>query len=250
MAIEDLQRRAPVIAAAREYDRIGPDAFRSRYRSARAKRYFLVLGKRRYDLKPILAAAHNVALPAKPPVTSRSFHTHAGRAVAQRVGFEVFVSPAAADIEAQRRQIAEIHKFDPRSVTDARTRIVTAIVQRQGQAQFRKKLLGAYANRCAISNCDVEQVLEGVHIISYPGPKTNHVTNGLLLRADLHTLFDLFLLAVNPQSMKVMLSERLRGSEYWQFQNRKLRVPSREDLRPSRTALDQHWRDADADRAV
>ena len=60
--------------------------------------------------------------------------------------------------------------------------------------KFRDALIGAYAGRCAITGCSVLDILEAAHITPYLGPDTNHVTNGLLLRADLHTLFDTCLL--------------------------------------------------------
>ncbi|WP_200883691.1 HNH endonuclease [Archangium violaceum] len=52
----------------------------------------------------------------------------------------------------------------------------------------------AYGGRCALTDCEEPRVLEAAHIFPYHGPQTNHVTNGLLLRADLHVLFDLGLL--------------------------------------------------------
>ncbi|WP_169719739.1 HNH endonuclease, partial [Novosphingobium acidiphilum] len=54
----------------------------------------------------------------------------------------------------------------------------------------------AYDGKCAVTSCAIEPLLEAAHIHPYLGPKTNHVTNGMLLRADIHTLFDLGLLAI------------------------------------------------------
>ena len=50
---------------------------------------------------------------------------------------------------------------------------------------FRDKLLPTYGKRCAFTGCDVVNVFEAARIIPYLGQDTNHVTNGLLLRADL-----------------------------------------------------------------
>ncbi|EAN8121017.1 HNH endonuclease, partial [Salmonella enterica] len=57
------------------------------------------------------------------------------------------------------------------------------------------------------------QVLEAAHIHPYLGEKTNVVSNGLLLRADVHTLFDLGLLWVNPADLRIGIAEALRHSE-------------------------------------
>jgi hypothetical protein len=247
MAIEDLRTRKPVLAAVQEWNRIGARAFRLKHGAVAARRYFLVVGRKPYDLKPILAAAHKVAFPTTRPVRSRDFHTHAARTVAERLDFEVFLSSTAADVEAERRVISETSEFNPQSKADGRTRMVTAIVQRQGQAQFRKRLLTAYSSQCAVSGCAVEPVLDAAHISPYRAPATNHVANGILLRTDLHTLFDLLLITVNPNTMKVEVSPQLRGSEYWKFHGPKLFLPTHEALSPNRQALQEHRRDADTE---
>jgi hypothetical protein len=72
---------------------------------------------------------------------------------------------------------------------NARARVLREVIQRRGQQKFRKALIAAYSGRCAISGCPVAPLLEAAHITSYLGPDTNSITNGLLLRADLHTLW-------------------------------------------------------------
>ena len=96
----------------------------------------------------------------------------------------------------------------PESMEDARRRIEATIVLRQGQGAFRDSLLEAYGCRCAISGCDVPEALEAAHIIPYKGEHTNVVVNGLLLRADLHTLFDLGLIAIDTADLLVLLHPR------------------------------------------
>jgi hypothetical protein len=127
--------------------------------------------------------------------------------------------------------------FDPHDETDARRRVLAEVARRQGQKQFRDKLLKAYGGACCVSGCDVLEVLEAAHIRPYTGPHRNVVTNGLLLRADLHTLFDLRLLRIDPETMLVNLSADLLSSRYAEFHLKPLRLPS--DLRhtPDRSAL-------------
>ena len=108
---------------------------------------------------------------------------------------------------------------------DARERIERSVVMRRGQRAFREKLMVAYGARCAISGCAVRDVLEAAHVTPYLGERTNRATNGLLLRADLHTLWDCGLLAADPVTRIVLLSPALAGSEYAGFAGRPLANP-------------------------
>lgn len=80
------------------------------------------------------------------------------------------------------------------SEEDARQRELRAVFLRRGQEKFRKDLINAYKSRCAVTGCNIVEILEAAHIIPYRGEHTNRCNNGLLLRADIHTLFDLGLL--------------------------------------------------------
>ncbi|HEX2206797.1 MAG TPA: HNH endonuclease signature motif containing protein [Longimicrobium sp.] len=61
---------------------------------------------------------------------------------------------------------------------------------RRGQAKFRQNLLKLYGGRCAVSGWAPESVLEAAHILLHADSGLNHSENGILLRADLHILFD------------------------------------------------------------
>jgi hypothetical protein len=141
-----------------------------------------------------------------------------------------------------QKELREQHAFDAQDLRDARKRVVASIVRRQGQPAFRKKMLSAYQRKCAITGCDVVELLEAAHLIPYKGPKTNHVANGLLLRADLHTLLDLNLLAIHPKTKCLLVSEALKRSEYEQYKGKRIRVPKRAELRPSVDALKDRLR--------
>jgi hypothetical protein len=106
--------------------------------------------------------------------------------------------------------------FNPVTIKDVRKRIRASIVQRQGQGLFRRRLLEAYGRRCAITGCATEAVLEAVHITPYLGKAANDLTNGLLLRSDLHTLFDLGLIGVDPSTFTLVLSRSLHNGDYAQ----------------------------------
>lgn len=130
--------------------------------------------------------------------------------------------------------------FDVSDDTDARQRVAASIVLRRGQPKFRRALLAAYENRCAVTECPVVEILEGAHIKPYKGDHTNHVTNGLLLRADIHTLFDLGLLRVHPETLQVEVSERARAS-YPGVHGSNLTIPADPSASPDPSALKEHY---------
>lgn len=157
----------------------------------------------------------------------------------------VEVSKARAKPDDELTEIAqkleENGAFDPRDSRDARERTKADIVRRRGQREFRGALLKAYAGRCAITGCETDAALEAAHIRSYLGPQTNHVTNGILLRADIHTLFDLHLLSVDPDTLTVWLATSLRTGHYAALHGRTVTFPARTQSQPSLTVLREHF---------
>ncbi|QRD62796.1 HNH endonuclease (plasmid) [Xanthomonas citri pv. citri] len=114
-----------------------------------------------------------------------------------------------------------------------------AVSERQGQWLFRAKLLDAYDKRCAISGCTAIEVLEAAHILPYRGEHTNRLDNGLLLRADIHTLFDYQLLWITPEHT-VALAPSLLATDYAALQGKSLRLPSAAASRPNPGHLAEH----------
>jgi hypothetical protein len=131
--------------------------------------------------------------------------------------------------------------FDPDSVGDARERAIRAIRMRRGQAAFRQALMAAYQGRCAITGCAVGDVLEAAHITPYLGPLTNHVSNGVLLRTDLHTLLDCDLIGIDPETRRVVVASALGGSSYEKLAGRALRRPADDSAGPSKKALSKRF---------
>lgn len=145
--------------------------------------------------------------------------------------------PSMEEIQAQQD---EKSRFGPDTVRDGREWVLATIVRRRGQAAFRASLLAAYASTCPITGCKVEALLEAAHIIPYLGATTNHIQNGLPLRADIHTLFDLQLLAIDPETLTVLLAPTLMSSEYSKLAGRKIGLPTQVEHSPSREALRTH----------
>lgn len=145
-----------------------------------------------------------------------------------------------------RRQVSTIESalsepFDPKSQEDARARVLREIVQRRGQQKFRKTLIAAYGGHCAMTGCSVTPLLEAAHITPYLGPETNSVTNGLLLRADIHTLWDLGLIAVDPKTRTVWVSPEITDATYRVLSGAALMLPLDLAQWPSGAALAQQW---------
>jgi putative restriction endonuclease len=131
--------------------------------------------------------------------------------------------------------------FDPDSVEDLRERALRAIRIRRGQPAFRAMLLEAYGCRCVITGCAVKDVLEAAHITPYLGGTTNHTSNGLLLRADLHTLFDCGLLAIEPCKRMVVVAAALRTSSYGKIAGQPIRAPKNPINGPSKKNLEKRF---------
>lgn len=111
---------------------------------------------------------------------------------------------------------------------------------RRGQPVFRKAMLEAYSGRCAISGTEVANVLDACHISPHAETGRNDVSNGLLLRTDLHNLFDDGLLRIDPDTYRIVLVASLVQSGYQEFDDRKL--PARcGGGYPDRKALRARW---------
>ncbi|MGW9193069.1 HNH endonuclease [Micromonospora chersina] len=150
---------------------------------------------------------------------------------------EVLVSTA----EAQNKSTADAEP-PPSDDYDARLRVVRQIVARRGQRAFRAGLLLAYGGRCAITGADVEAVLEAAHLRSYRGDNSNVLSNGLLLRADVHTMLDLRLLAIEPSNRRVRVSQQLAKTSYWSLDGTQLAEPAAENQRPAAAVLEAVWK--------
>jgi len=123
-----------------------------------------------------------------PKIIAEELRSRATAVPTAEIAFDIHVDGSTRQLmtlEKAREQAIEDGTFDPRNDKDARDRAAALIVRRQGQPEFRKKLLRAYNNRCAISGCDCPDTLEAAHIRPYKGKHTNHVKNGILLRSDL-----------------------------------------------------------------
>jgi putative restriction endonuclease len=98
---------------------------------------------------------------------------------------------------------AEKPSDSPASRIEERRRVLQEISLRRGQPQFRERLIRRYGLRCQISGYDFSPAIEAGHILPYAAGYDNGAGNGLLLRSDLHTLFDLGFIGIDPTTLRV-----------------------------------------------
>lgn len=145
-------------------------------------------------------------------------------------------------IRLSERDLAKLQLLEPQNSKEGRQAVVDTIIKRRGHPGFRQALLDAYEYRCAITNFTAVDALEAAYIVPFRGKSTHHASNGLLLRADVHTLFDLGKIAVDTRTMSVVIGDDLMETSYRILAGRPLRYPRDESQRPSTEALDLHRR--------
>jgi DNA-directed RNA polymerase subunit RPC12/RpoP len=110
---------------------------------------------------------------------------------------------------------------------------------RRGQRKFREHLLASQGGLCAFTGAAPERVLDAGHLYSYAQLGTHHEHGGLMLRRDIHRLFDDGLLAVEPSRLRVDVADELaRFPQYARLHGSALVVP----LRDTQVGwLSKHW---------
>jgi putative restriction endonuclease len=120
----------------------------------------------------------------------------------------------------------------------------TLIVPRLGQGAFRIVVTDAYGRRCAVSGGKVLPALDAAHIKPYVLGGTHDISNGLLLRRDIHSLFDIGYVTVDD-NYRFVVSEKVKteynnGEEYRRLHGARLSLPDLTVNRPDRQLLQWH----------
>jgi hypothetical protein len=145
-------------------------------------------------------------------------------------------------IRVSERDLARLQVLEPQNSKDGRQAVIDTIIKRRGHPTFRQALLEAYEYRCAITSFNAPDALEAALIVPFRGKFTHHPSNGLLLRSDIHTLFDLGKIAIDTGTMSVVMTDDLMQTNYRILAGRPLRYPKEESHRPSSEGLDLHRR--------
>lgn len=125
----------------------------------------------------------------------------------------------------------------PLDADDQRKAVLRQIKQRRGQKAFRDTLI-SQAAKCAVSGCEIVDILEAAHITAYKNDTHNHVSNGLLLRCDMHTLYDLDLFAIDPELFIIYFAPQIIDKEYTRYHGKKLHVT----YKVNHGALVERWK--------
>ncbi len=173
-----------------------------------------------------------------------------GRSIVQGKSYSIEVGTGAeiwsqvrARLQVQSDQFVETTTED--EATDPNTRYRLGLGRhRLGQGAFRVLVTEAYGRRCAITGERTLPVLEAAHIRPYAEQGPHDVKNGLLLRSDLHTLFDQGYITVTTD-YRLEVSARIRlefenGRDYYAFQGRPIALPRQEREYPLRDYLAWH----------
>ena len=111
---------------------------------------------------------------------------------------------------------------------------------RPEQAKFRGELFSIYNGACAVTGCSIPETLQAAHLETVDGKDINDPRNGILLRADIHELFDAGLLSLSRDGLKVEANELLTDDYYLGFKGAPVfRPPS---FAPSEKHIDAHRR--------
>jgi putative restriction endonuclease len=118
------------------------------------------------------------------------------------------------------------------------------ILPRLGQGSFRILVTDAYGRRCAVTNERTLPALDAAHIKPYAESGEHSVSNGILLRRDLHALFDQGYVTINP-AMRFEVSRKIKeefenGRDYYRLHGGMVSVPADPGSRPSREYLEWH----------
>ena len=116
---------------------------------------------------------------------------------------------------------------------------------RLGQGTFRALVTEAYARRCAVTGERTLPVLEAAHIRPYGAGGEHALGNGLLLRSDLHRLYDGGYVTVDPDEQRLLVSRRIReefenGRHYYALEGQKIAAPQKGFAPPDTNNLRYH----------
>lgn len=140
-------------------------------------------------------------------------------------------------------QLNDVAETNLNVVRESRFGEERLIRPRLGQGSFRYSVEQAY-QQCAVTREHSLPALDAAHIVSYSEGGTHEVSNGLLLRADVHRLFDRGYVSVSPD-YEFKVSERLRedfqnGKVYYQLKDNKIWLPKDHENWPKKENLEYH----------
>ena len=181
-----------------------------------SRSYFVQWERRLHSLKAVATYALREDVS---DTISRDFHAiDAARRISE-LGFTVVHEAAPAERERERVWLSRL--------------------SRPGQAKFRERVVDLYG-RCALTGCSTLPTLEAAHIVSVKDHGLDFAANGILLRVDLHKLFDGNYLAIDPADGRIALAPQCRGDYAALFADVRFAAPVGG---PSLEAFHRRWQE-------
>ncbi len=120
----------------------------------------------------------------------------------------------------------------------------STVLHRLGQGSFRVLVTDVYERRCAMTNERTLPALDAAHIKPYSESGGHTINNGVLMRRDLHALFDRGYITINP-SLEIEVSRKIKeefenGRDYYRLHGSKIRVPVKGLYQPSKNHIEWH----------
>lgn len=161
--------------------------------------------------------------------------------IVQGKGYDLSVEPGLSIWKQLHSRMPVTHEIREEK---ARYGESVLILPRLGQGSFRVLVTDAYERRCAVTNERTLPALDAAHIKPYSESGEHSIPNGILLRRDLHALFDQGYVTINP-TLILEVSRKIKeefenGRDYYRLQGSLVRTPDNPDLRPDRTYLEWH----------
>lgn len=153
---------------------------------------------------------------------------------------------SSASVEAVLASLVKVHApARARQVDGPMFGAARPVKPRLGQQAFKFLVQDAYHSRCAVSGSRITPVLQAAHIRPVTAGGEHRVDNGLLLRSDVHLLFDRGYLGVTPGEYRLRVSPRLRtrfrgGDEFYSLADQRIGLPDDSADHPSHEMLEWH----------
>lgn len=178
--------------------------------------------------------------PRTAPSTPRSF----AKNIVRGKGYELPSEDSEAERAFEALLFASAAAGQSRAIPGPTLGTRVPVIPRLGQGGFQAMVLGAYKARCAVTGHRIRPTLQAAHIRPIAAGGQHRLDNGLLLRSDVHTMFDRGYLTIDGHH-RLRVSPRLRqdfanGDEFYARDGASIFVPDLRLDRPNRDFLEWH----------
>ena len=191
-------------------------ALTAEYGFHKARKYFLEFDGKKLSSKPLVARAYHLEFPDEDHPNNEDYN---GGVSPGSVGR--FLMNSGFTVSATKGR-----DYPPsRLSTGIPEKQLRAISVRRGQVKLRSRLLDVYGGRCAVTLTETEAVLEAAHIVPHAEGGSMEAKNAILLRSDIHLLFDLGLMGIDEEYV-VRISDTVASNDYAELDGSKLNLPT------------------------